>query len=133
MLAYFMFRYHPVQQAYFNELVSRDKDYLRQRYEMEYWGCVYKQGLEYLLEHDKSDSIRVFWSLPPVINNVMMLPAEQRGRFVLVSRGEYPYYFITNYRGMTHPRNRDRFDRPFAYHFDVLNNTVLGVYHVTGD
>jgi hypothetical protein len=129
-VASFMIMSHPVQQVYFNELTSKNTGYLRKQYEMEYWGCSYKQGLDYILEHDKSDSVRVFWSLPPIINNVMLLPPAQRKRIVLVDRGDVPYYFITNYRGH-HPK--DRYDRAFYYKLEMLNNLVLGVYRVESE
>ena len=128
-LGYFVVRYHPLQQVYFNKLVSHKEDYLRSQYEMEYWGSSYKQGLEYILEHDKSDSIRVFWSLHPVINNVGILKPEQRKRLVLVGRGEYPFYFVTNYR-QKDPLEGHHY--PVVYKLEVLNNIVLGVYKIDG-
>jgi hypothetical protein len=122
----FMYRSHPVQQVYFNALVPKQKDYAKKNFELDYWGASYKQGLDYLLKNEK-DSIRVFWSLHPVINNVNILSSGQRGRIKLVDRGDYPYFFITNYRG----RNpKDRFDHPMPFSVIVQNNTVLGVYRV---
>jgi len=120
----FMVRAHPFQQVYFNQLVSHKDESHRKNYELEYWGCAYKQAFDYILAHDSSDSIRVFWSLNPVINNVDFLPAEYRKRFLLLNRNEVPYYFITNFRG--HPQD---FNYPYTYYnIKVQNSTILRVY-----
>ena len=52
LLGFFMVKYHPFEEVYFNELVSHDKEYLRKNYELDYWGPVFKQALDYLLTKD---------------------------------------------------------------------------------
>ncbi|HXS35367.1 MAG TPA: phospholipid carrier-dependent glycosyltransferase [Flavipsychrobacter sp.] len=123
----FMVRSHPFEQVYFNSLVSHKDEYLRKHFDFEYWGCAYKQGLDYILAHDTSSSVRVFWSLDPVENNVEMLPAEERKRIKLVDRNETPYYYITNFRN--HPQDYHEYPNTF-YQVKVLNSTVMRVYKV---
>jgi hypothetical protein len=52
-LAYFFVTLHPHEQVYFNTLVSHDDEYLRRNYELEYWGCSFKQALDDILEKDR--------------------------------------------------------------------------------
>jgi hypothetical protein len=124
MVATFMIANHPFENVYFNELVPRTPEYLRTHFDLDYWGCADKQGIEYILKHDKSDSVRIMWSLDPVGNNRMMIPANTRERVVLVPPDGHPTYFMTNWRN--HPE-----DYPYKdvfYDIKVLNSTVLRVY-----
>lgn len=122
----FMIRCHPLQQLYFNEFVSHKKEAIRNRYDMDYWGCAYKQGLEYILAHDTASAIKVQWSILPVENNLKMQPADVRQRIQLVGKNDQPDYFITNFRN--HPQE---YEYPYVfYDIKVLNSTVMRVYKV---
>ncbi len=120
----FIVESHPFQQVYFNELVSHKDQYLRKHYDLDYWGCAYRQGLEYILAHDTASSIKVLCSLLPVENNLKMLLPEQRKRIELVGKAGNPQYFITNFR--THPQD---YDYPVIfYEIKVENSTIMRVY-----
>lgn len=121
---YFMVASHPFQQVYFNSLVSHNDEYLRRNYDLEYWGCAYKQGLEYILEHDHSDTIRLLHDNVPAKNNIMMVPISKRNRVKLSYDTDQPTYFITNFR--SHPS-----DYPYSnvvYEIKVLNSTIMRIY-----
>jgi hypothetical protein len=122
-LAIFFLRNHPFENIYFNESVSHKKEYLKTHFDLDYWGCGDKQGIDYILAHDKSDTVKIWWSLDPVGNNRMMVPATSRERVKLVDSA-YATYFMTNWRN--HPG-----DYPFPdiyFEVNVLNSTVLRVY-----
>ena len=124
LLGFFMVKAHPFQQVYFNEFVSHDKEALRKNYEMEYWGCGYKEGLEYLVKTNPAGPIKVYSSTSQLImNNTLMLNEQDRSRIQITDR-EKADYLITNYRN--HP-----YDYPFAkadYSITVLNSTILSVF-----
>lgn len=126
-IIHFMGQYHPHHQTYFNQLVSHKSESLRMNYELDYWGSSYKEGMEYILAHDTSAQVRIFESLSPVANAFTFLPEAQKKRVVFVNRNEFPYYFITNFRG--HP---DDYTPPEVtsvyYEIKVLNSTILRVY-----
>ena len=122
----FMIKYHPHQQVYFNNLVDHKDEFLRTHYDLDYWGCAYKQGYEYILAHDTSSVIRVWQSLDPVKTNRRILPKAGRDRIRMVAEDEQPTYFITNFR--LHPG-----DYPYThivYEIKVLNSTILRVYKI---
>ncbi len=122
----FMVRAHPHQQVYFNVLAPHGPEAFRHRYELDYWGVAYKQGMEYLLADDTACTIRIFWDLPPLESNLAALPAAARGRVVLDDVLATADYRFTNFRN--HP---DDFPLPHvAYQIRVCNNTILRVYRL---
>ncbi len=121
---YFMVASHPFQQVYFNSLVSHKEEYLRKNYHMEYWGCSYKQGLEYILKHDTSDTIRLLHDNVPAKNSLLMVPKQERNRIKLAYDTEKPTYFITVFR---EPK-KDYDYKNVIYEIKALNSTIMRVY-----
>jgi hypothetical protein len=127
LVALFMVQNHPFHQVYFNELVSHEPEYLRENYELEYWGAGFKQGLDHILSVDTSKTINIACNYSdPCKNNIMMLNAQDRNRFniIPVSQIGKADYFITNFRG--HPE--DYPSKNIEYSVKVLNSTILCVY-----
>ena len=121
----FMIRNHPFQQVYFNELVSHKKEYLRRHFDFEYWGCAFKEGLEQLIATSKKDSIKIFWALPPLPNNIMMLQKQDRGRIYLMDERAQSDYIISNFRGnniVEYP------GLEVEYSISVLNSSIMCIY-----
>lgn len=123
-VAFFMIYYHPYQQVYFNYLVSHEKEYLRKNFELDYWGASYKQAIDHIAAHETTSPIRLgVYDQVAVRMNNEFLPADQRTRLYVVSRFDYPYYYITNFRD-------PGIDEccPEYYTIKVLNSTIVGVY-----
>ncbi|HXS36038.1 MAG TPA: glycosyltransferase family 39 protein [Flavipsychrobacter sp.] len=121
---FFMIKYHPFEQIFFNRLVSHKDEYLRKNFELDYWGCSYMQGLDSILAHDSSTAIRVALTISPVVNNTDMLHPQDRKRVVFVWPNQNPDYFLTNFR--YHPGDYDSIKELYA--IKVLNSTIMGVY-----
>lgn len=123
----FMVMAHPFQQVYFNPLVSHKPEYLRLHYDYDYWGASFKQGLEYLLRHNTSDSIPVLNSLPPLWDNWTALDYEDRKRIKWVETYRDGAYFLTIYRN--HPQD---YGPPFrkVHGIQVGNSTVMQIYRI---
>lgn len=83
-VGFFMVKYHPHQNVYFNRLAGRDMASVAQKFELDYWGLSYKQGLEYLLRFDPSEEIKVAVDNRPGELNVLILPRDQRRRLIIV-------------------------------------------------
>jgi len=79
-VAFFMVKYHPHENVYFNRLAGRDMASIARKFEMDYWGLSYKQGLEYILRLDASEVIPVSVDFRPGQFNVRILPAKERHR-----------------------------------------------------
>lgn len=80
----FMVRYHPHQYVYFNLLAGRDMASAARKFETDYWGLSYKQGLEYLLKLNPSGQIKVLSNNLPGRLNTLILPRNDRRRIIQI-------------------------------------------------
>ncbi len=120
----FMLQNHPFEQVYFNYFVSHGKESLRKNFELEYWGCSFKQGLEYLVTANPTGPILVNCENQVLLaNNLLILHPEDRDR-IKFTDPEHADYFITNFR--SHPY--DYTGNQVAYSVSVLNSTILCVF-----
>ncbi|MCC3155994.1 glycosyltransferase family 39 protein [Hymenobacter sp. 15J16-1T3B] len=89
-------RDHPQQQLYFSLLSPAT---IEAGYEGDYWALTYRQGLQWILDHDSAARITVRSYRPePVYNNMQVLDPAARQRLVRVPPQGEAEYFITNYR-----------------------------------
>ncbi|MFC1770695.1 hypothetical protein ACFLZV_02300 [Candidatus Margulisiibacteriota bacterium] len=128
---FFMVKYHPFQNVYFNQLIGSWKT-IRHRFELDYWHLSYRKGLEYILKNDKHAKITI---LP---NNAVgfILPKDQRKRLNFIElpkkflqapyemlKFKEPAYLLTTYRW--HP---DDYNMKKVYSIKVKEAEILGVY-----
>jgi hypothetical protein len=109
---------HPNQQVYFNCLAGSQ---VATRYELDYWGLSFRQGLEYVAAHDKRPRITIQINdqvLPVAKLNLCLLPVADRQRLVFTETASQADYFISNYRW--HPQ-------PYAYPHEIHRVMVNGV------
>jgi hypothetical protein len=93
----FMVRNHPFENMYFNRLAGKNMLQIKQRFEFDYWGLAFKQGIEYILESDPDQKIPIFVTPPgiPYINN--LLPDNLRSRLVVKDSPDQARYFMGIY------------------------------------
>ena len=126
--ASFMIRYHPHQNVYFNFLAGKNTT---KNFEADYWGLSQRQVLQYLLDNDPSDTIKILSANWSGKANADIFPREQRDRLRFVSPGEASY-FISNYR---FPPEHDKFiNLEYPYNRPVIEikvngNKISGAYH----
>jgi hypothetical protein len=115
---------HPYQYTYFNHTANAVFSPIDQKFEMDYWGVSYKQGLEYLAEHVTDTArIRIAVANAPGYDNYMFLPPELRRRFQVAADNPSVQYYLTNYRTNWIPAPE------YTYHrLTAQGNTVLGIY-----
>ena len=125
----FMVSSHPFNQVYFNNFVSHAPEYLRKNYDLEYWGCGFKQGLDHVLNTDKSKIIKINCDFPILLDNgIMSLHEDDRQRIQFADKGNADYLF-TNFRG--HPYDYPSYKTEYAV--KVLNSSVLSVFRLEKD
>ena len=114
------------QNVYFSPLVGNYST-IRYRYEMDYWGLSYKQGVDQILAIDSRDQISICFSQPSGGYYVQyMLDPSQRSRIAIVDVPSDADYFITEYR--FHPQ-----DYPYDHKIYVINvrgMEILAVYKI---
>lgn len=119
-----MLHNHPHENVYFNRLAG-DKATLRWRYDLDYWGLSYKQGIDHILATDTRDQIKLSAVGPPSLYVEYMLPQETAARLSFVEPDEADY-FLTNYRW--HP---DDFPYPEKYYsVNVDDMEIMTVYRI---
>ncbi len=123
---WFMARYHPYEYVYFNALAG-DPATLRNRFDLDYWGLSYKQGIDYILAHDPRSSIKIAANDPPAYFYIEDgLPAAQQSRIIEVLDPVNADYFVTDFRFHLQ-------DYPYpdeVYSIQVRGTTIMAVYKI---
>jgi hypothetical protein len=119
--------YHPYENVYFNRLAGSG-DQVRRRFELDYWGISYREGLEYIAATDPRESIPVLAANLPGEWNSFILPQADRKRIRYVYDAGEADYFLTNYRW--HWEDYD-FEPP-VYSISVGGARIFGVYDFRG-
>jgi hypothetical protein len=124
----FMMQDHPYQNVYFNCLLGKKMEKAKDNFELDYWGLSYRKALEYIIENDKNNDIKVydgmFWG--PMIQNIKILPARDRQRIHQVGTPEEAKYLLTNYRW-------HKQDYPYAneyFSIRVGNAKIMSVFQL---
>ena len=129
LLGFFFMKFHPYQQVYFNELVSHEEEYLRDNYELEYWGCSFKQALEHLVAAVPAGVIKIACNYEdPVKHNIIMLNPKDRDRIEFVKNVTDADYFVTNFRG----HKEDYPSKNIEMNIMVLNSSIMRIYKIKG-
>jgi len=119
-----IYKLHPYQQVYFNHFVHKQDENRRKSFEMDYWGLSYRAGLEYIVDNDKSQLIRVCFANAAGPNNLICLSPEDQKRITIIESPDSADYFITNYR--YHPQNYSYKNEVF--HIIRDKNRILSVF-----
>ena len=125
--AIFMFRNHPYQNVYFNFMAGKETT---KNFEADYWGLSYRQVLQYLLDHDSSDTIKILSANWPGKANADIFPEEQKDRLQFVSP-EKACYFISNYRFPSEHDKLFNLEYPYnhpVFEIEVSGNKISGAY-----
>ncbi len=99
-LAYFMFREAPMSYVYFNFLAGHPET-LHRRFETDYWGLSYREGLEWVLTHEKRASVSVWMPHYPGEQSLNLLTAEGQKKLRWVADPAQADYLITTFRWVT--------------------------------
>ena len=124
-----MAQIHPNQHLYFNFLPDRKTpERLRERYAMDYWYLMLRQGYEHILRQAPASAINMRprgWVPSRQVNrNVQILPAAARSRFTYDRRRD-PDFYLSGSSGHSF-LPKDPFP-PVLHRFKLYNNTVLTI------
>ena len=124
--AWFMVRYHPHENVYFNAFAGDPKT-LRNRFEMDYWGLSYKQGIDAILANDLNKSIKIYAADPPGNDYINFgLTSGDKARLIMVADPADANYFVSVFRW--HPEDYAYPDE--FYSVRVRGTKILVVYHL---
>lgn len=126
-----MLSIHPHQHLYFNLSVDRyTPERLRTQYDMDYWGAIYREGLEQMLDLYPSSYIDAVGGLYSHLNNnLSILPEQDQERVILERRGNGDFY-ITNHHEYQISGTVMGMYGPQVYNRKIYNSSVLSVVAV---
>ena len=125
-----MVQAHPQEQVYFSFLPGEEVDRL---FERDYWGLSYRQGLEWVAQHDPAPQLNVMGQNGGLIeNNLAIMKPEVRARFRVWQPGQEQeagrqLYFLGAYR--THPEAYPQSFGSEVYTLKPYGVTALSVLH----
>ncbi len=120
-------RLHPFENVYFNSFAGKDMENIKKKFELDYWGLSYKDGLNYILDHDTTSVIKVYPDNFSGQVNLYIFPKERRKRIFFTESVTDATYFITNFRW--HPEGFTN-EKEF-YSIKTGNTEILAVYKIT--
>ena len=93
-ITFLMINNHPYQNVYFNFLAGKK---VQTKFELDYWGLSNKQALEYILENDSKNVIRIGSAGPISIENSKQILNPFDKNRILISENRNSDYIIDNY------------------------------------
>ncbi len=126
--AYFMIKYHPQQQVYFNVLAGSP---VFDRFEQDYYGVSYKQGLEYIVIHDRLEAIKIYVNYLSGETNSSLLPLKDRQRIRYEPDSTKADYFLSNYNTEWDAQRMKKGEFPFineVHAITVDGSKIMAVY-----
>ncbi len=121
-------RNYPHQHVYFNHFVPSWKPgYLRQHYDLDYWGVSYRDAYEWLLEKNSADTLKVHVAVDAGTYNLKILEPRDRGRIRLSSMEEADF-FISNYRW--HPGDYPAHYGREVYSVTAGRNRICSIFYL---
>jgi hypothetical protein len=124
-----MIQNHPYQNLYFNRLAGKDMQTVQQNYMMDFFGLTYREGIEAILEMDKSTNIHMLVETAPGQSAQYILPIDEANRIQAVFPEDEYEYFVGNYYMVKEPY-------PFAnevYSVEIGNAKILSVYRLNDE
>ncbi len=119
----FMVQYHPYQNVYFNGLAGGMVK-AKHNFDMDYWALSYKEGLEWILKNDPSESIPVAFHRRGGGRSFRLIDPKDRRRLVLVEDPQEAKYFVSNYRW-----HRDDYPYPNEVYSRKIGGAKIMVVH----
>lgn len=124
-----MMQSFPNEYVYFNELVRDTPNNIRLKYDMDYWGTSFRQGLEKILEVDQRDTVKITGNVYPCYSNYVLLKhLDPKCRLQYVLEEKDADYYLTTYRFK--PNDHQNLEKNKIYSIKYKNSEILGVYKV---
>ena len=117
---------HPYEYTYFNHTANVVYKPIDEKFEMDYWGLSYKQGIEYLLAHHQgANKLQINFKHYPGHANYNYLSAAQRATMIVT---DSPTYYLTTYRDYDICPGSYTVPGELIYTIHAQGNKVMGIY-----
>ena len=123
-ILFWILKNHPHQYVYFNEFVKRK--YVNKQFDLDYWGLSYKENLEFLLNYDKRDKIKIYnLSHNKLFYSLFSIDKKSRNRFIVVDKIENAEYVLTNFY-----MQNDNFDFEKNKNHKIINEVLVDKFSI---
>ncbi len=128
-IAFVMIKDHPHQNVYFNFIAGKN---IQTKFELDYWGLSNKQALEYILENDNKNTIRIGAAGPISLeNSKKILSSADRNR-LMISENIKSDYIIDNYINWygTYKKKRHEIPKNFEIYKEIFvsGKRIISIY-----
>ncbi len=120
---YFMVRYHPYENFYFNPIAGSNMSVIKQRFTLDSWGMTAKDALEYILETDSTKKITINF-LDGTPRSIFLLPQADQAR-LRINTNSKPMYLINEYH---YYPTKNVTGGSIYYSIKIGNTDILTVY-----
>jgi hypothetical protein len=122
---YFMVRYHPNEQVYFNFLAGTKMSDIKSSFSIDSWGLSIKQGMDFIVQTDQNPIIRVWiYNGSDISSNILAKSDSDRLFFIQTS----PEYIIWHVFNKTFTPNAQMTK---MYSIKVGDTDLISVYKVS--
>ena len=121
---FFMIYNHPYQNVYFNSLAGRNMKEVKYNFPLDYWGLSYREGLEYILDNDAGNGLKIYVTNAVGMWNSEILETGDRQRIIYVDNPEDADYFVSAFLD-----NRNEFDIGDEYYSRKIGGTNIMVVY----
>ena len=122
---YWNFKHHPYQYVFFNPLF---KNLAKNNFDLDYWGLSNKDALEYIIENDSKDVIKVSKiSFTSLENSLLIMKKKKVDRIMIVNDLKNADYVTDNYRkkGWGKVENIELLETKFVKIHDIIVNNII--------
>ena len=124
-LGYWNFKNHPYQYVFFNPIF---KNYSKNNFDLDYWGMSNKDAIEYILENDNRELIKISRiSFTSLENSLLIMQKDKADRVRIINDLENSDYVTNNYRKKSWGKikNIDLLNAKFIKVHDIVVDNVI--------
>ena len=121
---YFMVRYHPYENFYFNFLAGSKMSIVKGRFTLDSWMMTSKDALEYILKTDHTKYITVNF-IDGTPRSVFLLPEADQARLI-INKEDQPMYIVDGYRYF--PTEKKITGGSIYYSIKIGDTDILTIY-----
>jgi hypothetical protein len=124
--AKWIFNYHPYQYVYFN---SVSKNFIKDSFDLDYFGLSIKQSLDYILKNDDKDKIKIAAAGEAWIKGPMLILDESSQKRILLSDLNDADYLIDTFRAKVGKKKTIDSKNFSKYHDLVVDEKIINTIY----
>tara|TARA_Y100000590_G_scaffold466850_1_gene643590 strand:- start:7562 stop:9172 length:1611 start_codon:yes stop_codon:yes gene_type:complete len=117
-----IFNFHPYQYVYFNSI---SKNFVKNSFDLDYFGLSIKDSLNYILEHDDREKIKIAAIGEAWIKGPMLILSEPSQKRIIISNLDDADYLIDTFRAKVSKKKRIDSKSFSKYHDIIIDKKII--------